>query len=106
MYLFLKLLCLEWDFSCNVWTDAVYGRPQAWFNAFWETIGSKLPLKLPLLGVLFIAFLLGIGVTFAEPAIGALQAVGSIVDPKQAPYLYTLLSPQRVTYTVLFVGAE
>ena len=72
---------------------------------FGETIGSKLPLKLPLLGVLFIAFLLGIGVTFAEPAIGALQAVGSIVDPKQAPYLYTLLSPQRVTYTVLFVGA-
>ena len=72
---------------------------------FGETIGSKLPLKLPLIGVLVIAFLLGIGVTFAEPAIGALQAVGSIVDPNDAPYLYTLLSPQRVTYTVLFVGA-
>jgi len=40
---------------------------------FGEIIGNKLPLKLPLVGVLFIAFLLGIGVTFAEPAIGALQ---------------------------------
>ena len=67
---------MELDFSRNVWTDAIYGRPQAWFNAFGETIGSKLPLKLPLIGVLVIAFLLGIGVTFAEPAIGALQAVG------------------------------
>ncbi|MEN9759122.1 MAG: hypothetical protein RL676_271, partial [Pseudomonadota bacterium] len=37
---------------------------------FGEIIGSKLPTKLPLVGVLFIAFLLGIGVTFAEPAIG------------------------------------
>ena len=55
---------------------------------FGETIGSKLPLKLPLIGVLVIAFLLGIGVTFAEPAIGALQAVGSIVDPKRSIFVY------------------
>lgn len=71
---------------------------------FGELIGSQLPLKLPMVGVLLIAFLLGIGVTFAEPAIGALQVAGSIVDPKNAPYLYTLLN-DRVTYTVLVVGA-
>lgn len=70
---------------------------------FGEIIGNKLPLKLPLVGVLFIAFLLGIGVTFAEPAIGALQVAGQIVDPKNAPYLYTLLN-DRVDATVLVVG--
>ena len=54
---------------------------------FGEVIGNNLPRKLHLGGVLFIAFLLGIGVTFAEPAIGALQVAGSIVDPEKAPYL-------------------
>lgn len=71
---------------------------------FGQIIGSKLPLKLPLIGVLFVAFLLGVGVTFAEPAIGALQVAGQIVDPKVAPYLYTLLN-DRVDSTVLVVGA-
>jgi hypothetical protein len=70
---------------------------------FGEIIGGTLPLKLPLVGVLFIAFLLGIGVTFAEPAIGALQIAGQIVQAEQAPYLYTLLN-DRVGTTVLVVG--
>ena len=70
---------------------------------FGEIIGNTLPRKLPLTGVLFIAFLLGIGVTFAEPAIGALQVAGSIVDPEQAPYLFTLLN-DRSGATVLLVG--
>ena len=70
---------------------------------FGEIIGNTLPRKLPLAGVLFIAFLLGIGVTFAEPAIGALQVAGSIVDPEQAPYLFTLLN-DRAGATVLLVG--
>ncbi|MGA1093761.1 MAG: DUF1538 domain-containing protein, partial [Burkholderiaceae bacterium] len=39
-----------------------------------------------------------------EPAIGALQVAGQIVDPKVAPYLYTLLN-DRVDATVLVVGA-
>jgi hypothetical protein len=59
---------------------------------FAEIIGDSLPRKSRLQVVLFIAFLLGVGVTFAEPAIGALQAVGSIVDVRRAPYLYTLLN--------------
>ena len=70
---------------------------------FGEIIGNTLPRKLPLACVLFIAFLLGIGVTFAEPAIGALQVAGSIVDPEQAPYLFTLLN-DRSGATVLLVG--
>ena len=70
---------------------------------FGEIIGNTLPRKLPLSGVLCIAFLLGIGVTFAEPAIGALQVAGSIVDPEKAPYLFTLLN-DRSGATVLLVG--
>ncbi len=59
---------------------------------FGEVIGNKLPQKSTLPVVLLIAFLLGIGVTFAEPAIGALKAAGANVDPKSAPYLYALLN--------------
>ncbi|PIQ98097.1 MAG: hypothetical protein COV67_00685 [Nitrospinae bacterium CG11_big_fil_rev_8_21_14_0_20_56_8] len=59
---------------------------------FGEIIGHRLPQKSKLPLVLFISLLLGVGVTFAEPAIGALQAVGSIVDPRRAPYLYILLN--------------
>jgi hemerythrin-like domain-containing protein len=59
---------------------------------FAEVIGDTLPKKSSLAMVLTIAFILGIGVTFAEPAIGALQAAGSLVDATSAPYLYTLLN--------------
>ena len=70
---------------------------------FGEVIGTNLPKKSPLPVVLLIAFLLGIGVTFAEPAIGALQAVGSIVNVEKAPYLRTLLGEWSGTL-VLVVG--
>ncbi len=59
---------------------------------FGETIGNILPSKAKLPTVLFIAFLLGIGVTFAEPAIGALKTAGAIVNVERAPYLYSLLN--------------
>jgi hypothetical protein len=71
---------------------------------FAETIGDQLPKKLALGFVLSIAFLLGIGVTLAEPAIGALQTVGAIVDPARAPYLYGLLNVWTDAL-VLAVGA-
>ena len=70
---------------------------------FGEVIGTNLPKKSPLPVVLLIAFLLGIGVTFAEPAIGALQAVGSIVNVEKAPFLRTLLGEWAGTL-VLVVG--
>ena len=71
---------------------------------FGELLGTSLPAKVGLAVVLLIAFLLGIGVTFAEPAIGALQTAGSLVDVAKAPYLYTLLTSWAGTL-VLTVGA-
>ncbi len=71
---------------------------------FGEALGTSLPAKAGLAVVLAVAFLLGIGVTFAEPAIGALQTAGSLVDVTKAPYLYTLLSDWANTL-VLAVGA-
>ena len=57
-----------------------------------ETIGHTLPRKSTLPTVLMIAFLLGIGVTFAEPAIGALQTAGQLISVEAAPYLYIMLT--------------
>ena len=71
---------------------------------FGEALGTSLPAKASLVVVLLIAFLLGIGVTFAEPAIGALQEAGSLVDVAKAPYLYALLNEWSLTL-VLSVGA-
>lgn len=59
---------------------------------FGESLGVSLPAKASLGVVIIVVFLLGIGVTFAEPAIGALQTAGSLVDVNKAPYLYTLLN--------------
>ena len=70
---------------------------------FGDIIGNTLPKKLPLVGVLAVAGLLGIGVTYAEPAIGTLKLAGSLVDPEKAPALYYLLMVQTEP-TVLLVG--
>ncbi len=70
---------------------------------FGEMIGNKLPQKSTLPLVLTIAFILGIGVTFAEPAIGALQAVGAGISAEKAPYLYALLNLYTLPL-VLMVG--
>jgi hypothetical protein len=69
-----------------------------------ETLGTRLPSKASLPVVLIITLFLGIGVTFAEPAIGALKTAGSIVDPEVAPYLYALLN-EWADVLVLVVGA-
>ncbi|MFT7688849.1 MAG: hypothetical protein ACI9FB_004214 [Candidatus Azotimanducaceae bacterium] len=70
---------------------------------FGELLGTSLPAKASLPVVVIVVFLLGIAVTFAEPAIGALQTAGSLVDVVQAPYLYTLLNEWSGTL-VLSVG--
>lgn len=71
---------------------------------FGEALGTTLPAKASLPVVLVVVFLLGIGVTFAEPAIGALKAAGQVVDVQNAPYLYTLLN-DWADVLVLVVGA-
>jgi hypothetical protein len=70
---------------------------------FGESLGGSLPAKATLPTVIVVVFLLGIGVTFAEPAIGALQTAGSLVDVNVAPYLFTLLNDWSGTL-VLCVG--
>ncbi len=69
-----------------------------------ERIGETLPTRSPLYVVLMIVFLLGISVTFAEPAIGALKAAGAIVVPERTPRLHGLLTGQS-HLLVLVVGA-
>lgn len=59
---------------------------------FGETIGASLPQKAGLIVILGFAFILGMGATFAEPAIATLQLAGRFVDPDQAPLLYSLLN--------------
>ncbi|EDZ61889.1 protein containing DUF1538 [Sulfurimonas gotlandica GD1] len=68
-------------------------------------IGETLPRKLALPFVLIIALLLGVGVTFAEPAIGALKMAGQIVSVEKAPYLFTLLNDYSGVL-VLVVGVS
>ena len=72
---------------------------------FGTLIGSTLPRKSSLPVVLLVTLLLGIGVTFAEPAIGALKAAGQNVSVEQAPYLYALLNDWS-DVLVLVVGAS
>jgi len=50
-------------------------------------VGSQLPKRLALPWVLVVAFLLGVLVTYAEPAIAALRPLAALVDPTSAPYL-------------------
>jgi len=57
-----------------------------------ESLGTLLPRHLPQKVILAVAWVLGMGVTFAEPAIGALQTLGSLVSCNQAPYLHLLLN--------------
>ncbi len=71
---------------------------------FGTLIGDRLPKKASTGLVLIIIAILGVGVTFAEPAIGALQAFGASVNPVRAPYLYELLN-NRTMELVLLVGA-
>ena len=59
---------------------------------FGETIGATLPRKAGLFVILSFAFMVGLGATFAEPAIATLQLAGRYVDPASAPLLYSLLN--------------
>ena len=71
---------------------------------FGTIIGDNLPKKASMGLVLVIIAILGVGVTFAEPAIGALQAFGGGIDVTKAPYLYELLN-NWTQPLVLMVGA-
>lgn len=57
-----------------------------------EVIGSILPRNSGMPLILAFAFVLGLGATFAEPAIAVLKAAGAGVAPDAAPLLYSLLN--------------
>ena len=57
-----------------------------------EVCGVQLPQKSKLPVILIFAFILGVGATFAEPAIGVLKAGGSSVTAWDAPLLFLLLN--------------
>ncbi|MGI9294071.1 MAG: DUF1538 domain-containing protein [Pseudomonadales bacterium] len=72
-----------------------------------EAIGTVLPRNSKLPVILLFAFLLGVGATFAEPAIAVLKAAGSGVVPSEAPLLFSLLndfSSQLVSSVGVGVG--
>lgn len=70
---------------------------------FGELLGGVLPARSTLPVVMLVAFVLGIGVTFAEPAIGALKLAGQSVQVESAPYLYAMLN-EWAEVMVLVVG--
>ena len=57
-----------------------------------ETIGAILPRNSSMPVILLFAFLLGIGATFAEPAIAILREAGRGVSAHDAPLLFSLLN--------------
>ncbi|KMQ52650.1 Permease of the major facilitator superfamily [Chitinispirillum alkaliphilum] len=67
-----------------------------------ELLGVKLPRKSPLVYVLIFSFVLGLGATLAEPAIGILRAAGAAVKPWDAPLLFFILNrhPDYLVYAV------
>lgn len=69
-----------------------------------EVIGLKLPQKSKLPIILIFAFILGMGATFAEPAITVLKAAGSSIKPWEAPLVFLLLN-KFSSYLVYAVGA-
>ena len=71
---------------------------------FGTIIGDTLPKKASMFVVLIIIAILGVGVTYAEPAIGALKAFGASINPQDAPYLYEILNNRSETLVVM-VGA-
>ncbi|MEM1294879.1 MAG: DUF1538 family protein [Verrucomicrobiota bacterium] len=74
---------------------------------FGETIGAILPRNSKLPTIMGFSFVLGVGATFAEPAISVLKKAGSGVMPSDAPLLYSLLndfSTQLVTCVGIGVG--
>lgn len=57
-----------------------------------EVIGLKLPQKSRLPIILVFSFILGMGATFAEPAISVLKAAGASVKAWEAPLLFLILN--------------
>lgn len=54
--------------------------------------GMRLPARAPAPAIAAFAFVLGVGATYAEPAVGFLKAVGSLIAPWDSPLLFAMLN--------------
>jgi len=70
---------------------------------FAENVGFHMPGRMHVSVLLGFSVLLGVGATFAEPAIGALQAAAEAISSERAPWLRQLLGPY-VLWLVLAVA--
>ncbi len=68
-----------------------------------ELLGLKLPRKAPLFFILLFSFIIGIGATLAEPAIGILRSAGAGVKAWDAPLLFLLLN-RHPDYILFAIG--
>jgi len=71
---------------------------------FAENIGFTMPGRVHPSLLLFFSLLLGAAATFAEPAIGALQAAATAVSPERAPWLRQLLGPYAAWLVLAVAG--
>ncbi len=69
-----------------------------------EIIGIKLPVKASMVTIIVLAFILGVGATYAEPSIGILKASGSFIKPWDAPLLYLLLNRYSWALVICVAG--
>ncbi len=66
-----------------------------------ENIGYGLPSRSTTWVVMVVSFVLGALATIAEPAVGALQAAGALIERSEVPLLYSLIND----HPVALVGA-
>ncbi len=66
--------------------------------------GMRLPIHSKALGISLFAFILGIGATLAEPAIGFLRAAGSSVKAWESPLTFALLNRHELLLTLAIAG--
>lgn len=71
---------------------------------FAENIGFVMPGRTHPTVLIFFSLLLGAAATFAEPAIGALQAAAASVSPERAPWLRQLLGPYSLWLVLAIAG--
>ena len=68
---------------CDHWLGRLQEGLNSGLMPFGNVLGANLPKKASMPIALIVIGILGVGVTFAEPAIGALQAFGSSIDVKR-----------------------
>lgn len=71
---------------------------------FAENVGFQMPGKMHPTILLSFSLLLGAAATFAEPALGALQAAASAISAERAPWLKQLLGPYSLWLVLAVAG--